>query len=85
MITTATDSRRLLRWVLYRGANAVTCQIDRTQTDGSYTVSVVPHQDLTAAAIETYESSVPAFRRHAAIVSDLRRAGWKMATYHAAA
>jgi hypothetical protein len=85
MIRTALDSRRLLRWILYRGASVVTCQIDRTLVDGSYTVSVVPHQDLAAAAIETYSTGVPAFQRHAAIVSELRRAGWKMAAYQVAA
>ena len=78
------DSRRLLRWVLYRGEEAITCQIDRTLTDGSYAVSVVPHQNLTAAAIETYDTSIPAFQRHAAIVSELRQTGWKMAAYQAA-
>jgi hypothetical protein len=85
MTSTGLDSRRMLRWTLYRGTNAVTCQIDRTHSDGSYTVSVVPHQDLAAAAIETYDASVAAFQRHAAIVSKLRRAGWKMAAYQVAA
>lgn len=85
MTSTATpDSRRLLRWVLYRGEEAITCQIDRTLADGSYAVSVVPHQNLTAAAIETYDASIPAFQRHAAIVSELRQTGWKMAAYQAA-
>ena len=76
------DSRRLLRWVLYRGEEAITCQIDRTF--GSYAVSVIPHRDLTAAAVETYDASIPAFQRHAAIVSELRQTGWKMAAYQAA-
>jgi hypothetical protein len=83
--TTTPDSRRLLRWVLCRGEEAITCQIDRTLADGSYAVSVVPHRHLAAAAIETYETSVPAFQRHAAIVSELRQTGWKMAAYQAAA
>ena len=83
--TTTPDSRRLLRWVLCRGEEAITCQIDRTLADGSYAVSVVPHRDLAAAAIETYETSMPAFQRHAAIVSELRQTGWKMAAYQAAA
>ena len=83
--TTTPDSRRLLRWVLCRGEEAITCQIDRALADGSYAVSVVPHRDLAAAAIETYETSMPAFQRHAAIVSELRQTGWKMASYQAAA
>ena len=83
--TTTPDSRRLLRWVLCRGEEAITCQIDRTLADGSYAVSVVPHRDLAAAAIETYETSMPAFQRHAAIVSELRQTGWKMSAYQAAA
>jgi hypothetical protein len=74
----------MLRWVLYRGEDVVTCQIDRTLADGSYSVSVVPHGDLAAAAIETYDASVPAFQRHAAIISELRQTGWRMAAYRAA-
>ena len=82
---TASGSRRLLRWTLCRGDEAVTCQIERTVADGSYAVCVVPHRDLSAASIETFDASLVAFQRHAVIVSALRRRGWTMTAYQAAA
>ena len=67
----------LLRWIFRRGDRALTCQLER-ETDHSYAVSLVAHWDVTCAAIETFDAGVTAFKRHAAIASDLRRGGWTL-------
>lgn len=74
----------LLRWIFRRGDRALTCQLER-ETGHSYAVSLVAHWDVTCAAIETFDAGVAAFQRHAAIASDLRRGGWTLVAYGAAA
>jgi len=74
----------LLRWIFRRGDRALTCQLER-ETGHSYAVSLVAHWDVTCAAIETFDTGVVAFQRHAAGASDLRRGGWTLVAYGAAA
>ena len=73
-----------LRWIFRRGDRALTCQLER-ETGHSYAVSLVAHWDVMFAAIETFDAVVAAFRRHAAIASVLRRGGWTLVAYGAAA
>ena len=48
-------------------------------------MSLVAHRNVTSAAIETFDASVAAFQRHAAIASDLRGGSWTLVAYGAAA
>jgi len=75
---------RLLRWVFQRDNRLLTCQLDREGRRASYTLSLVPHWNVTEAVSETYEAGVSAFRRHAAIADQLRRQGWTLAAYSVA-
>jgi hypothetical protein len=75
---------RLLRWVFQRENRLLTCQLDREGHQASYTLSLVPHWDVRQAATETFEAGVGAFRRHAAIVEELRNQGWTLAAYSVA-
>jgi hypothetical protein len=65
----------ILLWVLQRGANAITCELD-ARDDRSYEVCVVPHWDPTAAVIERFATPEPALLRHADIAKRLRENGW---------
>ena len=65
----------MLRWVFSRRANAITCEVDLTG-DHQYEVSVVPHWDVSAAAIERFDSAPHALQRHAELAQSLREAGW---------
>ena len=67
----------MLRWVFLRRANAVTCEVDFT-ADHRYQVSVVPHWDVSATAIERFDSAPHALERHAELALSLRQAGWKV-------
>jgi hypothetical protein len=71
----------LLRWVFQRDNRLLTCQLDQQGHRSSYSLSLVPHWDVTQAATETFAAGVSAFRRHAAIADQLRRQGWTLAAY----
>jgi hypothetical protein len=45
---------------------------------GNYDVSVVPHWDVSAAAIERFDGAVTAFERHAELARYLRENGWHL-------
>jgi hypothetical protein len=72
---------RLLRWVFQRENRLLTCQLDREGHQASYTLSLVPHWDVTDAVSETFDAGVNAFRRHAVIAERLRSEGWTLAAY----
>ena len=72
---------RLLRWVFQRENRLLTCQLDREGHQASYTLSLVPHWDVTDTVSETFDASVNAFRRHAAVADELRSQGWALAAY----
>ena len=48
-----------------------------------FTLSLVPHSMTGSGIAETFTSAWSAFRRHAMIASELRRAGWTLAAYTA--
>ncbi len=77
-------SIRLLRWVFERGAQVLTCQLDREGRDAAYSLSLVPHWDLRQASTETFDAGTAAFRRHAAVAAHLRSQGWTLASYSVA-
>jgi hypothetical protein len=72
---------RLLRWVFQRENRLMTCQLDREGHHSSYTLSLVPHWDVTDTVSETFDAGVNAFRRHAAVADQLRSEGWTLAAY----
>ena len=75
---------RILRWVFQRENRLLTCQLDGNSRQSSYTLSLVPHWDVRQAAAETFDASVSAFRRHAAVADQLRSEGWTLAAYSVA-
>lgn len=75
--------RRLLRWIFQRGTQRLTCRVDQRPADQTFTLSLVPHSATGVGIAETFTSAWSAFRRHAMIASELRRAGWTLAAYTA--
>lgn len=73
----------MLRWILQRDTNAITCQLDVRGTR-SYEVCVVPHWDPSSAVIERYDAPTPALLRHAEVARRLRENGWMVIDHVAA-
>jgi hypothetical protein len=69
----------LIRWVLQRGGEILTCQVDAHVHRSAYDVCIVPHWDVDAASIEVIATPSRAFQRHAEIAMRLRNAGWFVA------
>ncbi|HEY5617175.1 MAG TPA: hypothetical protein VIK60_04480 [Vicinamibacterales bacterium] len=69
----------LLQWVFSRQNTIVTCRLD--QRGGHYRVSLIPHRDTRKTIIDVFEEGLSAFRRHAALAAELRRAGWMLVAY----
>ena len=73
----------MLRWILERDKNAVTCQLD-ARGSRSYEVCIVPHWNPSSAVIESYDAPTPALLRHAEITRRLREKGWMVIDHVAA-
>ena len=73
----------VLRWEFVRGEERMTCEVDRSADgqDGLFAVIGLPYQRLQRATVEVFQSATAAFRRHAALASDLRASGWKVVGY----
>ena len=67
----------MLRWTFTRHDATLTCELD-ANAPGNYEVSVVPHWDVSAAAIERFDGAVTAFERHAELTRYLRENGWHL-------
>jgi hypothetical protein len=74
---------RLLRWIFQRGNQRLVCQVDQRPDDQTYTLSLVSPSNVADDIAETFSTAWSAFRRHAMIASELRRAGWTLAAYTA--
>ena len=72
---------RLLRWIFRRGDHVLVCRVDQQTDDSTFTLSLAPSANVAAGIAETFTSAWSAFRRHAMIASELRRAGWRLAAY----
>ena len=72
-----TTTPSLLRWTFVRDGQALTCEIS-VNSSKSYDVSVVPHWDVSASAIEPFTGPANALRRHAELAWSLRQAGWRL-------
>jgi hypothetical protein len=68
-------SATMLRWVLQRDRNAITCELD-ARGGRSYELCVVPHWNPSAAVIERFETPTSALLRHAEVAHHLRQGGW---------
>ena len=73
----------VLRWEFVRGEERMSCEVDRSADgqDGVFAVIRLPYQRLQRATVEVFQSATAAFRRHAALASDLRANGWKLVGY----
>jgi hypothetical protein len=78
-----TDPTPIVRWEFQRGDRHLTCRVDAVTDIAEYDVATVPHWDLNAAFIETFDAAGAALRRHADIAAHLREAGWTVASYTA--
>jgi hypothetical protein len=71
----------LVRWQFERGAHLITCGIEKAPSGAQYDVLTVPHWDVNSAVVETFDAPVDALERHATIATQLREAGWIVASY----
>ena len=69
----------VIRWEFMRGKERMSCQVDRAAD--TFAVIGLPYQRLQRATVEVFGSAMAALRRHAALASDLRAAGWKLVEY----
>ena len=69
------EAMHLLQWVFQRKGQTITCDLGASAV-GAYEVSVIPHSDVSASVIETFEGAQRAFYRHAELAQQLREAGW---------
>jgi hypothetical protein len=71
--------RPLLDWVLCRGRQKLACQVERKGRQ--YRVSVRPQGARSQLYDKLFDAGLLAFQRHAAVVAQLRRAGWQSVAY----
>jgi hypothetical protein len=67
----------MLRWVFTRNHEQLTCEVD-ADAAGGYEVCVVPHWDVSRAAVERFDGALTALERHAELSSYLRQNGWHL-------
>jgi hypothetical protein len=65
----------LVRWIFERPGNAITCEVDMTETH-TCNVSVIPHWNSASAFVEHFDGPVQAMEHHAEVAQELRNAGW---------
>ena len=73
----------ILRWEFARDERHVLCAVHVAPAGSSYEVATVPLWDVGRTVVETFDTSSAALRRHAAIATDLRAAGWTVVAYTA--
>jgi hypothetical protein len=74
----AWESIGVVRWVLLRGSDAVTCEV-RFNGLRSYDVSVLPHWTRSMAVVEHYQNLLSALHRQADIAGGFQHDGWLLA------
>ena len=77
----ATGATPLLQWIFQRGDDVVSCHVERSAGDDTFSVCLVPYGDVGRFVTERFDAAIKAFHRHALIASYLRRTGWKLAAY----
>ena len=68
----------VLRWVLSRGQDAITCQVTAHSNQRTFDVGVLPHWDVQSGAIHVVAGPSQALTLHARIASRLRDSGWRI-------
>jgi hypothetical protein len=66
---------RVIRWNFVRGGHALTCEVDVRGAE-QFDVCIVPHWNVSASVIESFDREFRALERHAEIALQLREAGW---------
>jgi hypothetical protein len=77
--TRSVSPRLLLNWVLCRGRQLLTCRVERT--GDRYRVSALTPGESRRLFVKRFDAGLAAFQSHAALVADLRRAGWMSVAY----
>jgi hypothetical protein len=72
------DLGYLVRWTFHRDGTALTCHVN-ARAPLSYDVCIVPHWNVSAAAVETVATPGRALQRHAEIAKQLLECGWRVA------
>jgi len=67
----------LLSWVFKRRARTLTCELG-VLGHREYSVSVVPHWDVSSSISERFDAAAPAVLRHAEIAGWLQEEGWML-------
>ncbi|HEY6359088.1 MAG TPA: hypothetical protein VIX35_12630 [Vicinamibacterales bacterium] len=79
--TKSSRPKTVISWQFAKGAQALTCRVDAAGRARSFSVAVLPHWDVTRAAVEHVVGVANALARHACVVSSLRDAGWRVVSH----
>jgi hypothetical protein len=72
-----TEFRSSLRWRFRHGKRSLNCLLSSNAV-GDYDVCVLPHWNLPASTIETFDNGSDAFERYAQIAMMLQSEGWRV-------
>ena len=78
-ILSGSEWRPVLNWVLTRGSQLLTCQVE--QAGDQYLVSALPQAAGKPIFLRRFDAGLEAFHTHAALVTDLRGHGWMLVEY----
>ena len=81
MIARKDDGAPLIRWQIERPRRHLTCAVCVAGDAPAYEVATMPLWNGGRVAVERFDTPCDALRRHAAIVADLRSAGWTLSAY----
>jgi len=81
MISRIDDAAALIQWQFERDRRHLTCAVSVTGPTPSYEVATLPLWNGGRVAVERFDTPCDALHRHAAIVADLRSAGWTLSAY----
>ena len=71
----------LVRWEFERDQRHLTCSVSVAADTPNYEVAMLPLWSNGVSAVERFDTPSDALQRHAAIVADLRNAGWTISAY----
>jgi hypothetical protein len=71
----------LVRWEFERDRRHLACAVSFDPDTPDYEVAMVPLWAGGSPAVERFATPCDALHRHAAIVADLREAGWTLSSY----
>ena len=71
----------VVRWEFGRDHRRLMCEMRAMPEAAMYEVATVPLWDVARTSIETFKSASAALLQHATIATNLREAGWTIASY----